>query len=195
MDYVQSLSDEEIILQRKSISNLLETIKFDYNMFRSNLYVEIISKANKLLGKEDKSNVSNEFKELLKKAFDYSYKLKSSFNKYSLMDRPLFNDGEFTREESIKQIEFCYNKILHNDSEKGYFNLFDGLLNLVMNQSAIMLYRLYSITLLDDDRITQDYPYVLFGGKDKNGNIDYEFALAKYIYHLTSDIDFVEGNF
>ena len=82
LNHIKTLSDEDIALQRKTISKLLEVIKYDYNLFRSNLYSTFIFKAKKLSSTEDESNGLYKYQRLLKFSFRYAYKVNKSLNKY-----------------------------------------------------------------------------------------------------------------
>ena len=195
MDFVQSLSDEEIILQRKFISNLLETIKYDYNMFRSNLYSTFIFKANKVLSLNDKSSFCYAFKKILKNTFTYCRGTLDSLNKYESLDDSSYEDYcEFDSKESIKDINDNYDLI--KSDENGYLNKLESLSTMVMNISAVMLYKLYNVAFVNKDYLEKlsSSPKVIFGGFDNNNQPDYEYTLKKYVERIISSIDFVEGN-
>ena len=72
---INTLSNEDLALQRKTISKLLEVIKYDYNLFRSNLYSTFIFKAKKLSSTEDETNGLYKYERLLKLSFRYAYKV------------------------------------------------------------------------------------------------------------------------
>ena len=121
-------------------------------------------------------------------------------SKRCLKDFRTFNndsDNEFSsfEEDPIKTISDAYDLIVKGENE-GYFNMINGLAVLIMNQSAIMYYKLYGDALIDKEELKKydKAPKVLFGGLDENGKPDYLYTLNRYIYQLDYDIDFVEGN-
>ena len=190
LNHIKTLSDEDIALQRKTISKLLEVIKYDYNLFRSNLYSTFIFKAKKLSSTEDESNGLYKYQRLLKFSFRYAYKVNKSLNKYEQFNDSSFEDFDFNRDESIKYIKECFEQFCD------YYDKLESLSDLVYKQSAIFLYKLNGYCLLNKEYLEQfsNSPKVLFGGLNENGNPDFKYSLEKYIYQIDFDVDFVEGH-
>ncbi len=195
MNAIQKMSNDDITLHRKSITKLLETIKFDYNLFRSNLYSKYIINAKKLSSLKDEIFVFESYKKLLKKLFNYSCSINKSLNAYKQFDDSSLEDFDCDRNESINIIEETSNKI-SNENESGYYDQLESLSTLVMNQSALFYNKLTNEYLLNKDFINQfsNTPKNLFGGLDENNNPDFKHSLNTFIYQLVFDIDFVEGH-
>jgi len=195
---VKALSDQKVDLERRNISNLAARIKFDYNMFRSNLYSKFIFKAKKLMGLHDAETIKREYEKLLKASFDYAKKVSDSIEGYSAFDdasKAFDFDETVSRSDSLLIIEEEYEKI-HNENGSGYLDFLNVLPNYIINFCGISLYRLYGLKLLESEflRAFDDAPRIVFGGPDENGNIDYAFSLNRYIHQISFDIDLVENN-
>ncbi len=198
LEAVNALSDEEVDLERINISNLVNRIKFDYNMFRSNLYSKYISKATKLLKSKDDELIKEEYKRLLKASFNYAVKVNDSIKEYSKFNDASneFNiDEAISRDSSIQLIKESYEKI-QNEAERGYLDMLKDLINYVINFSGISLYKIYDVKLLKNEflKTFDNAPKFAFGGVDTNDNIDYRYSLKRYIYQIPFDIDFIEDN-
>lgn len=195
LDRVESMSDEEIILERKSIISFYERTKFDYNMFRSNLYSKYIYKAKQLLSSKDRDSYPKEFKELLEETFAYADLTLSEFNACEYVDDPNYEDylNDIDIKESINIISEVYDQIICDD-ESGCINMFENLLHMIKNTCAIMLYKLYKETLIDEEYLKgfSSTPKVLFGGFDENEKPDYTYNIQKFIERIVSSIDSVE---
>ena len=102
--------------------------------------------------------------------------------------------SEFDFKESIKVINDNYDLI--KSDENGYLNKLESLSTMVMNVSAVMLYKLYNVVFINKDYLEKlsSSPKVIFGGFDNNNQPDYEYTLKKYVERIISSIDFVEGN-
>lgn len=111
MDYVQSLSDGDIILQRKLMSNLLDDLKSKYHNVKLNIELTVIPTFKAIIRKRNVSEGNERFKLVLEDLFhmhscDLEY-LKSLKN-YSNSVR---DDSEYSREDSIQIIKNTYNQI------------------------------------------------------------------------------------
>ncbi len=196
MDYVQSLSDGDIILQRKLMSNLLDDLKSKYYDIKLNIELSVIPTLKSIARKRSLSAGNLYFKQALENFFsmhscDKEY-LKSLKN-YSNSAR---DDSEYSKEDSIQIIENTYNQITSED-ESGVYDKCLSLLNLIINQSAIVMYRLYNVALLDEEELRPflTAPKVLFGGLNEKGEPDLKYSVRRYMYQIQFDIKFVENNF
>lgn len=195
MDYVQSLSDGDIILQRKLMSNLLDDLKSKYHDVKLNIELTVIPTL-KAINRKRKISIGNEyFKQALEDFFhmylcDLEY-LKSLKN-YSNSVR---DDSEYSRENSVQIIENTYNQITSEDGS-GVYDKCLSLLNLLINQSAIVMYRLYNVALLNEEELKPflTAPKFLFGGLNEKGEPDLKYSVRKYIYQIQFFIKFVENN-
>ncbi len=70
MDYVRTLSDEEIVRQRKLMSNLLDDIKYKCENAKLNIEAIIIPSLKALIKKRNISESNEKFKQLLKEFFN-----------------------------------------------------------------------------------------------------------------------------
>lgn len=199
LDEVNSLSDEKIIEERRNITNLAERIKFDYNMFRSTIYTRFFLKAKKLLNLNDEEVVKKEYKKLLKALLNYAKKKYDSINEYSYFYDSFKNIYDYietrSRDETIALIKYNY-ELIQNGSESGYLDLIKFLSNYVINFSGASLYKLYGLKLMNDEFLSfvSKMPKLAFGGPDENGNIDYKFAIKRFIDNIASDIELIEEN-
>ena len=183
MDYVQSLSDGDIILQRKLMSNLLDDLKFKYNDLKLNIELNVIPTLKIINRKRNVSEGNEYFKQALEDFFDmylcdeeYLQSLKNY--SYSVSD-----DSEYSREDSVQIIENTYNQITSEDGS-GVYDKCLSLLNLLINQSAIVMYRLYNVALLNEEELKPflTAPKFLFGGLNEKGEPDLKYSVRKYIY-------------
>ena len=196
MDYVQSLSDGDIILQRKLMSNLLDDLKFKYNDLKLNIELNVIPTLKIINRKRNVSEGNEYFKQALEDFFDmylcdeeYLQSLKNY--SYSVSD-----DSEYSREDSVQIIENTYNQITSEDGS-GVYDKCLSLLNLLINQSAIVMYKLYNVALLNEEELKPflTAPKFLFGGLNEKGEPDLKYSVRKYIYQIQYFIKFVENNF
>ena len=197
MDHVQSLSNGEIILQRKLMSNLLEKIQSEYNYIKTDIEIAVIPFLRKIINTKDISKANEYFKKALEHNFNnflrYKTTVSCDLNEYSNSAR---DDSEHSREDSIQIIEDTYNQITSED-ESGVYDKCLSLLNLIINQSAIVMYRLYHVALLDEEELKPflTAPKVLFGGLNEKGEPDLKYSVRRYMYQIQFDIKFVENNF
>ena len=196
MDYVQSLSDGDIILQRKLMSNLLDDLKSKYHNVKLNIELTVIPTFKAIIRKRNVSEGNERFKQVLEDLFhmhscDLEY-LKSLKN-YSNSVR---DDSEYSREDSIQIIKNTYNQITSED-RSGVYDKCLYLLNLIINQSAVVMYKLYNVALLNEEELKQflTAPKFLFGGLNEKGEPDLKYSVRKYIYQIQYFIKFVENNF
>ena len=196
MDYVQSLTDGDIILQRKLMSNLLDDLKSRYHDVKLNIELTVIPTLKAIIRKRNISEGNEYFKQVLEDFFDMHLCDKEYLKNLKDYSNSVRDDSEYSREDSIQIIENTYNQITSED-ESGVYDKCLSLLNLVINQSAIVMYRLYNVALLDEEELKPflSAPKVLFGGLDENGNPDLKYTVKRYLYQMKFDIDFVEGNF
>lgn len=196
MGYVQSLSDGDIILQRKLMSNLLNDLKSKYHDVKLNIELTVIPTLKAINRKRNVSIGNEYFKHALEDFFhmylcDLEY-LKSLKN-YSNSVR---DDSEYSRENSVQIIENTYNQITFEDGS-GVYDKCLSLLNLLINQSAIVMYILYNVALLNEEELKPflTSPKFLFGGLNEKGEPDLKYSVRKYIYQIQFFIKFVENNF
>ena len=196
MDYVQSLTDGDIILQRKLMSNLLDDLKSRYHDVKLNIELTVIPTLKAIIRKRNISEGNEYFKQVLEDFFDMHLCDKEYLKNLKDYSNSVRDDSEYSREDSIQIIENTYNQITSED-ESGVYDKCLSLLNLIINQSAIVMYRLYNVALLDEEELKPflSAPKVLFGGLDENGNPDLKYTVKRYLYQIKFDIDFVEGNF
>lgn len=196
MDYVQSLTDGDIILQRKLMSNLLDDLKSRYHDVKLNIELTVIPTLKAIIRKRNISEGNEYFKQVLEDFFDMHLCDKEYLKNLKDYSNSVRDDSEYSREDSIQIIENTYNQITSED-ESGVYDKCLSLLNLVINQSAIVMYRLYNVALLNEEELKPflSAPKVLFGGLDENGNPDLKYTVKRYLYQIKFDIDFVEGNF
>lgn len=196
MDYVQSLTDGDIILQRKLMSNLLDDLKSRYHDVKLNIELTVIPTLKAIIRKRNISEGNEYFKQVLEDFFDMHLCDKEYLKNLKDYSNSVRDDSEYSREDSIQIIENTYNQITSED-ESGVYDKCLSLLNLIINQSAIVMYRLYNVALLNEEELKPflSAPKVLFGGLDENGNPDLKYTVKRYLYQIKFDIDFVEGNF
>ena len=195
-DLVGIISDGDIILQRKLISNLLDDLKSKYHDVKLNIELTVIPTL-KAINRKRNISIGNEyFKQALEDFFhmylcDLEY-LKSLKN-YSNSVR---DDSEYSRENSVQIIENTYNQITSEDGS-GVYDKCLSLLNLLINQSAIVMYILYNVALLNEEELKPflTSPKFLFGGLNEKGEPDLKYSVRKYIYQIQFFIKFVENNF
>ena len=196
MDYVQSLSDENIFLQRKLICNLLDDIQTRYQNLR--LYIEsnVIPTLERIKKKTNTREANDVFKETLINIVNIHLNDRDSLMSLDNYSNTIRDDSNYSREESIQIIEDTYSKITTED-EKGIYDKCDNLLNLIINHSAIVLYKLYNVALLDEEKLKPylDAPKVLFGGFNNKGEPDLKYSLKRYIYQIKFTLNFVENKF
>lgn len=196
MDYVQSLSDGDIILQRKLMSNLLDDLKSKYHDVKLYIELNVIPTLKVIIRKRNISIGNEYFKQALEDFFDmYLCDLEylKSLKNYSYYVR---DDSEYSREDSVQIIENTYNQITSEDGS-GVYDKCLSLLNLLINQSAIVMYKLYNVALLNEEELKPflTAPKFLFGGLNEKGEPDLKYSVRKYIYQIQYFIKFVENNF
>lgn len=196
MDYVQSLSDEDVILQRKLMSNLLDDLKSRYHDVKLNIELTVIPTLKAIIRKRNISEGNEYFKQALKDFFDMHLCDKDYLKNLKNYSNFVRDDSDYSREESIQIIENTYNQITSED-ESGVYDKCLSLLNLVINQSAIVIYRLYNVALLNEEELKPflTAPKVLFGGLNEKGEPDLKYSVRRYMYQIQFDIKFVENNF
>ena len=196
MDYVQSLTDGDIILQRKLMSNLLDDLKSRYHDVKLNIELTVIPTLKAIIRKRNISEGNVYFKQVLKDFFDMHLCDKEYLKNLKDYSNSVRDDSEYSREDSIQIIENTYNQITSED-ESGVYDKCLSLLNLIINQSAIVMYRLYRVALLDEEELKPflTVPKVLFGGLNEKGEPDLKYSVRRYIYQIQFDIKFVENNF
>ena len=194
LSYVNKLSDEEVILERRVMSNLLEKIKYDYNMFRSKLYTRFISIAKMLQHRKSNKYLKEPLHKLLMRSFSFVSRSKVLLDKYDEFHDDTLQEDDLDRELSIQDIERIYDKIMSSEKH-GYLTMFNDLVNVLMNFIAGLLYKNYDVVVIDRNELEKykNAPNFLYGGLDENGDIDYKFALNRFYYQLMFSIDFFEG--
>ncbi len=196
MDYIQTLSDEDIILQRKLMSNLLDDIQSRYHDIKSNIELNIIPTLKKIIRKRNISEGNECFKQILEDSFNMSIRDEDylkSLNSYSNFIR---DDANCSRDESIQIIENTYNQITSED-KSGVYDKCLSLVTLIINQSAIYMYKLYNVALLNEEGLKPFLaaPKNFFGGLNDNGEPDLKYSVRKYMYQIQFDVKFVENDF
>ena len=193
MDYVQSLSDENIFLQRKLICNLLDDIQTRYQNLR--LYIEsnVIPTLERTKKKTNTREANDVFKETLINIVNIHLNDRDSLMSLDNYSNTIRDDSNYSREESIQIIEDTYSKITTED-EKGVCDKYGYLLNITINHSAIVLYKLYNVALLDEEKLKPylDASKVLFGGFNNKGELDIKYNIRRFIYQMKFNLDFVE---
>lgn len=196
IDYVQSLSDENIFLQRKLICNLLDDIQTRYQNLR--LYIEsnIIPTLERIKKKTNTREANDVFKETLINIVNIHLSDRDSLMSLNDYSNTIRDDSNYSRVESIQIIEDTYDEITTED-EKGVYDKYGNLLNLIINHSAIVLYKLYNFALLDEEKLKPylDAPKLLFGGFNDKGEPDLKYSLKRYIYQIKFTLNFVENKF
>lgn len=195
MDYVQSLSDGDIILQRKLMSNLLDDLKSRYHDVKLNIELTVIPTLKAIIRKRNISQGNEYFKQVLEDFFDMHLCDKEYLKNLKDYSNSVRDDSEYSREDSIQIIENTYNQITSED-ESGVYDKCLSLLNLIINQSAIVMYRLYNVSLLNEEELKPflTAPKVLFGGLNEKGEPDLKYSVRRYMYQIQFDIKFVENN-
>lgn len=196
MDHVQSLSDGDIILQRKLMSNLLDNLKSRYHDVKLNIELTVIPTLKAIIRKRNISEGNEYFKQALEDFFDMhscDKEYLESLKNYSNFVR---DDSEYSRVDSIQIIENTYNQITSED-KSGVYDKCLSLLNLIINHSAIVMYRLYNVALLDEEELKPflTAPKVLFGGLNEQGEPDLKYSVRRYMHQIQFDIKFVENDF
>ena len=196
MDYVQSLSDGDIILQRKLMSNLLDDLKSRYHDVKLNIELTVIPTLKAIIRKRNISEGNEYFKQVLEDFFDMHLCDKEYLKNLNDYSNSVRDDSEYSREDSIQIIENTYNQITSED-ESGVYDKCLSLLNLIINQSAIVMYRLYNVALLSEEELKPflTAPKVLFGGLNEKGEPDLKYSVRRYMYQIQFDIKFVENDF
>lgn len=196
MDYVQSLSDGDIILQRKLMSNLLDDLKSRYHDVKLNIELTVIPTLKAIIRKRNIYEGNEYFKQVLEDFFDMHLCDKEYLKNLKDYSNSVRDDSEYSREDSIQIIENTYNQITSED-ESGVYDKCLSLLNLIINQSAIVMYRLYNVALLDEEELKPflTAPKVLFGGLNEKGEPDLKYSIRRYMYQIQFDIKFVENDF
>ena len=197
MDYVQTLSDEELNLQRKLMLNLLDKIESRYHGIKLNIELTVIPSLKSALRMKNVSKANEYFKQLLEDFFDMYMCEKEFFIVYL---KPFSDcsrdDSNLSRDDSIKLIDETFDKITSED-ENGCYDKSLSLSNLIINQSAIVMYRLYNVALLNEEELKPflSAPKVLFGGLNENGEPDFKYTIKRYLYQIKFDMKFVENDF
>ena len=195
LDAVKSLSNEEIELERLSISNLLAQIQYDYNMFRSNLFVNYISKAYELAKSNDESFIKTQFKKLLIDCIGDANKFAERLNQYKEYDdsNNYFPIEPPSTELALEIIGADCDRII-NSSESGYLDMLKSIINYSINYPGIVLYKLYKIRLIDKSTINtfKSTSNLIFAGPDEKGEIDYKYASNRFWHQMMSNIDTIE---
>ena len=197
MDYVQTLSDEELNLQRKLMLNLLDKIESRYHGIKLNIELTVIPSLKSALRMKNVSKANEYFKQLLEDFFDMYMCEKEFFIVYL---KPFSDcsrdDSNLNRDDSIKLIDETFDKITSED-ENGCYDKSLSLSNLIINQSAIVMYRLYNVALLNEEELKPflSAPKVLFGGLNENGEPDFKYTIKRYLYQIKFDMKFVENDF
>ena len=197
MDFVQTLSDEELNLQRKLMLNLLDKIESRYHDIKLNIELTVIPSLKSALRMKNVSKANEYFKQLLKDFFDMHMCEKEFFTVYlKTFSDCSRDDSNFNREDSIKLIDETFDKITSED-ESGCYDKSLSLSNLIINQSAIVMYRLYNVALLNEEELKPflSAPKVLFGGLNEKGEPDLKYSVRRYMYQIQFDIKFVENDF
>ena len=106
------------------------------------------------------------------------------------------NDSGLCRNEFIRIIEDTCNQITSED-ENGVHDKCLSLMNLVINQSAIVMYRLYKVSLSDEEELKPflTAPKVLFGDRNEKDEPVLKYSGRRYMYQIQSSIKFVENDF
>ena len=196
MDFVQNLSDKDIILQRKLMSNLLDLIKTKYQTLISDIHQNIIGSCDNILEMHNIDDANSNFKKLLSEVFKTFHISKTMFLDLKNYSNYVCNDSDYSRDDSIQIIDKTYNELISED-ENGVYDKCISLLNLIINQSAIFMYRLYNVALLDEKELKPflSAPKALFGGLNEKGEPDLKYSIQKYIHQIQFDIKYVEGEF
>ena len=197
MDYVQTLSDEELNLQRKLMLNLLEKVESRYHDIKLNIELTVIPSLKSALRMKNDSKANEYFKQLLEDFFDMHMCEKEFFTTYL---KPFSDcnrdDSNLNRDDSIKLIDETFDKIASED-ESGCYDKGLSLANLIINQSAIVMYRLYNVALLNEEELKPflSAPKIIFGGLNENGEPDLKYTVKRYLYQIKFDMKFVENDF
>ena len=196
MDYVQSLSNEDLSLQRKLMLNLLGKTESRYNGMKTDIELTVVPTLKAIIREKNISWANNRFQQVLEEFFNVFMLDKNFFDHLKEYSDTTRDDSECSREESIKIIEDTYNKLISED-ESGCYNKGLSLANLIINQSAIVMYRLYNVALLNEAELKPflSAPKVLFGGLKENGEPDLKYTVKRYLYQIKFDMKFVENDF
>ena len=196
MDSVQTMSNEDLNLQRRLTLNLLDKIDSKYNSIKKDIELTVIP-ALKTVIKTNNTSLNNEnFKNLLKEVFNAFSNAKDFLQNLKNYSNYVREDSDYSREESIQIISETYDKITSED-ETGCYDKCLSLVNLIINQTAIVMYRLYNIALLDEESLKPflSAPKVLLGGLDEKGEPDLKYTIKRLVYQFAFDVKFVEGEF
>lgn len=181
LNHVSKLSRDDVFTQRKINLNLLSSLKNKYIDFRNSIN-SFISEGKKL----QHSNNSSSFKTLMEDTFNYAFSYFKVLTDFHYFADSNYEDDyyNYNLDESIEKLEETYDEI------KELFNKFQQLIIFVTNQTAIFVYKLFDIALLDEKELSEykDSPFAIFGGKQ-----DHNYTLERFINQLSFDLDFVEG--
>ena len=196
MDYVQTLSNEDLSLQRKLMLNLLGKTESRYNGMKTDIELTVVPALKAIIRGNNMSWANNRFQQVLEEFFNVFMLDKNFFDHLKEYSNITRDDSECSREESIKIIEDTYNKLISED-ESGCYNKGLSLAKLIINQSAIVMYRLYNVALLNEEELKSflSAPKVLFGGLKENGEPDLKYTVKRYLYQIKFDMKFVENDF
>ncbi len=195
---VKSLSNKNIELERLSISNLLAHIQYEYNTFRSNLFVNYISKACDLVNSNNESLIKVQFKTLLIDCINDATKFTERFKQYKE-----YNESNNylpieppSTEIALQMIVNDYDRIT-NSNETGYLDMLKSIANFSIAYSNIVLHKLYNVTLVNTDAICtlEDSFNFYFGGPNDTGKIDYKYSVERFWRSIDSYIDNLEHTY
>ena len=69
-------------------------------------------------------------------------------------------------------------------------------MDLIINQSAIVMYRLYHVALLGEEEMNPflTAPKVLFGGLNEKGEPDLKYSARRYMYQIQFASEYGKNN-
>lgn len=204
-EYVEALnkmSNSDLKRELDNNNNLYESIEYFYNMLISKVYVNFIDLAKQYLNYD--SNIKEDYQKFLYNFHVFAENKQKELELLSHYENFMVDDiieetKSLSREEYIKYNSAFYNDIYDGNEEsndnfsRNYYSNIEFLLNSVIYQTAIFLHKLYAVDLIDIEYLTKydNSPFSLFGGKTKDGNIDYKMNVRIFIRNMIGLIDTV----
>ena len=191
LNYLDSLNQEGLQNEYDNLYNLCLYLKYNYELIKGYIYVNIIDKAKKTL--QNPSDV--EYKEVLKQSIN-----KLSVYNNKTIKQILNNPFDFEKFKSIveekvtkQDVIELYKQIVSNKEEefpKTQYNKIEKLSTLIHNN--IVIYKHYVFNNKYLPKTYKNYPEVLIGRKKENGEWDYQKTLIQFIWNVMTWFDLVQ---
>lgn len=193
ISYIEKLDKESIKKEYCLNCNLDDDLKYHYNYFKSFIYINILSKAKRVLDSrcDDYKSFLYSLIMELKNYFDSEiFPYYQSIKNYNNHNSKGYCLDDITKESLISIYDSLYEE--SNDFGSGSYNAIKSLVNLLSNNIKIKLYHLFN----EGENIPQQYmlyPKYLIGEQLRDGSWNYKSCLELFVCGLISWFDIIEN--